>query len=143
MYEYRCIVTSVIDGDTVEVDLDLGFGVWMRGERIRFYGIDTPESRTTDNEEKIFGLLAKHFVEEHLPLGVECTLISMEFRGKFGRVLGDFKIENGTICQALVANNLAVAYHGENKSHVADAHIANRKILIEQGKVVISANLHK
>ena len=59
MYEYRCKILRVVDGDTVDVDIDLGFGVWMHKERIRLHGIDTPESRTRDKVEKIFGLEAK------------------------------------------------------------------------------------
>ena len=55
MYEYRCTVVKIVDGDTVDVDIDLGFGVWMKKQRIRMYGIDTPESRTRDLEEKKFG----------------------------------------------------------------------------------------
>ena len=58
MYEYSCNILRVIDCDTVDVDIDLGFGVWMHKERIRLYGIDTPESRTRDKVEKIFGLEA-------------------------------------------------------------------------------------
>ena len=45
MHEYKCTVVRIIDGDTVDVDIDLGFGVWMRKERVRMFGIDTPESR--------------------------------------------------------------------------------------------------
>ena len=56
MYEYKCKIVKVIDGDTVDVDIDLGFGVWLHKERIRLYGIDTPESRTRDLEEKEFSL---------------------------------------------------------------------------------------
>ena len=52
MYEYKCKMVKVIDGDTIDVDIDLGFGVWMQKQRIRLYGIDTPESRTSDLEEK-------------------------------------------------------------------------------------------
>ena len=63
MYEYRCKILRVVDGDTVDVDIDLGFGVWMHKERIRLYGIDTPESRTRDKVEKIFGLEAKKMVK--------------------------------------------------------------------------------
>ena len=48
MYEYKCKLVKVVDGDTIDVDIDLGFGVWMRNQRIRLYGIDTPESRTSD-----------------------------------------------------------------------------------------------
>ena len=50
MYTYRCNVIKIIDGDTVDVDIDLGFGVWLKKQRIRMYGIDTPESRTRDLE---------------------------------------------------------------------------------------------
>ncbi len=63
MYEYRCKVIRVVDGDTVDIDIDLGFGVWLHKERVRIYGIDTPESRTRDKEEKKFGLMAKEFVK--------------------------------------------------------------------------------
>ena len=59
MYEYKCKVVKIIDGDTVDVDIDLGFGIWVHKERIRLFGIDTPESRTRDLEEKHFGLKAK------------------------------------------------------------------------------------
>ncbi len=69
MYAYRCIVVKVIDGDTVDVDIDLGFGVWMKKQRIRLFGIDTPESRTRDLEEKKYGLMAKEMVLAHLPIG--------------------------------------------------------------------------
>ncbi len=69
MHEYKCEILRVIDGDTVDVDIDLGFGVWMRKERVRIHGIDTPESRTRDKEEKIYGLAAKEFVKSYLKAG--------------------------------------------------------------------------
>ena len=56
MHEYKCKLVKVVDGDTIDVDIDLGFGVWLRNQRIRMYGIDTPESRTSDKVEKIYGL---------------------------------------------------------------------------------------
>ena len=52
MYEYKCELDRVVDGDTVDVDIDLGFGVWLKKERVRIMGIDTPESRTSDKIEK-------------------------------------------------------------------------------------------
>ena len=64
MYEYRCKVSRVVDGDTVDVDIDLGFGVWLHKERVRIQGIDTPESRTRDKEEKVYGLAAKAELKE-------------------------------------------------------------------------------
>lgn len=66
MYEYDVVVVHVVDGDTVDVDIDLGFGVWLRDQRIRLYGIDTPESRTRDLEEKVFGNLAKDYLIDNL-----------------------------------------------------------------------------
>ena len=69
MYEYRIKVVRVIDGDTVDVDIDLGFGVWMHKERVRLYGIDTPESRTRDKVEKVFGKAAKAYLQESLKKG--------------------------------------------------------------------------
>ena len=55
MYEYKVNILKVVDGDTVDVDIDLGFGCWLRNERVRIVGIDTPESRTSDRVEKVFG----------------------------------------------------------------------------------------
>ena len=52
MYMYKCKILRIVDGDTVDVDIDLGFGMWMHKERVRMMGIDTPESRTRDLEEK-------------------------------------------------------------------------------------------
>ena len=72
MYEYRATIIKIIDGDTVDVDIDLGFNVVLKDERVRIAGIDTPESRTRDLEEKKFGLLAKARVKELL--GKTCVL---------------------------------------------------------------------
>ena len=60
MFEYKCKMVKVVDGDTVDVDIDLGFGIWLRKQRIRLYGIDTPESRTSDDVEKVYGLSLIH-----------------------------------------------------------------------------------
>ena len=66
MYQYKAQLIKVVDGDTIEVDFDLGFGVWLRNQRIRLYGIDTPESRTSDKEEKARGLISKAKLNEVL-----------------------------------------------------------------------------
>ena len=95
VYEYIFKIVRVVDGDTVDVDIDLGFGMWMHKERIRLHGIDTPESRTRDLEEKKFGLLAKEQVEHFLPKGSIQTLVTVKDKaGKFGRILGKFKIKD-------------------------------------------------
>ena len=89
MYEYKCKMVKVVDGDTVDVDIDLGFGVWMRDQRIRLYGIDTPESRTSDDKEKVYGLAAKDFVVKWTNAGDLSLKTFKDDRGKFGRILGE------------------------------------------------------
>ncbi|MGB0723763.1 MAG: thermonuclease family protein, partial [Gammaproteobacteria bacterium] len=91
MYEYNCKIVKVVDGDTVDVDIDLGFGVWMRNERVRLYGIDAPESRTSDKEEKKYGLASKEYVQDLMPKDSTQVLRTMKDKaGKFGRILGVF-----------------------------------------------------
>ena len=93
MHTYKCTILRVVDGDTVDVDIDLGFGVWMRKERVRLLGIDTPESRTSDKVEKVYGNLAKDFVKSYLPVGSSQTLQTEKDKtGKFGRILGRFLV---------------------------------------------------
>lgn len=135
MYEYQCRILRVIDGDTVDIDIDLGFGVWMHRERVRLYGIDTPESRTRDLEEKKFGLLAKAYVRDHLPVGSIQTLITIkDGKGKFGRILGKFKVDNEILNEKMIKEYQAVEYNGQSKDDIAKAHLENRKKLIENGK---------
>ena len=136
MYEYRCKVLRIVDGDTVDVDIDLGFGVWMHRERIRVVGIDTPESRTRDLTEKAFGLAAKEFVKSLMPIGsMQIIKTQKDKTGKFGRVLGDFIIEDKLLTEHMIENYHAVPYHGENKDAVNDAHMINRSKLLESGEV--------
>ena len=99
------------------------------------YGIDTPECRTRDAEEKAAGLLAKEFVEDVLHVGGIYTLTTRE-KGKFGRYLGVIFISDKTsINAALVTEHLAVPYHGQSKQEVEDAHAANYEILKEKGLI--------
>ena len=139
VYEYRCKVSRVVDGDTVDVDIDLGFGVWMHKERIRLYGIDTPESRTRDLEEKKYGLLAKQQIESFMPRGSMQTLLTVKDKaGKFGRILGKFLIYDKktdrqmTINDWMVREHHAVAYHGQSKEDIAEEHIVNRGLLVDK-----------
>ena len=131
MYEYKCKIIKVIDGDTTDVDIDLGFGVWLHKQRIRFYGIDTPESRTRDLEEKKYGLAAKEYVKAHIPVGSTQTLVTVkDGKGKYGRILGQLKLEDGTILnENMISEHHAVAYHGQSKEEIAEGHIANREFV--------------
>jgi micrococcal nuclease len=132
MYDYQCTIVRVVDGDTVDVDIDLGFDTWRCGERIRLYGIDTPECRTRDAEEKAAGFLAKEFVEDALHVGGTYRLQTKE-KGKFGRYLGTIYLTDDTsINAALVTEHLAVPYHGQSKEEIESAHKANYKILSDK-----------
>ena len=141
MYEYKCKILRVVDGDTVDVDIDLGFGVWLRNERVRMMGIDTPESRTRNLEEKKFGLAAKKFVKDRMPVGssqvlkTEIDKSGEDKKGKFGRILGDFLIEGKKLTEIMTTEGHAVAYFGQNKSDVHEMHMANREKLLSEGKI--------
>ena len=140
MFEYNCTIVRVIDGDTVDVDIDLGFGMWMKKQRIRLYGIDTPESRTRDLEEKKYGLAAKAFVEAHLPVGSIRTLTTVKDKvGKYGRILGKFKAYDSytdawvNFNQLLIIKHHAVEYQGQSKDKIAEQHLANREFVDLEG----------
>ena len=142
MYEYKCKTLRIVDGDTVDVDIDLGFGIWRHRERVRLVDIDTPESRTRDLVEKKFGLAAKEFVRFMMPVGSAQTITTQKDKtGKFGRILGDFKIwdkekdETKSLTQIMLDNHHAVVYTGSSKEEIKEAHLANRKWLIEAGQV--------
>ena len=135
MHTYKCTILRVVDGDTVDVDIDLGFGVWMRKERIRILGIDTPESRTRDKVEKTYGILAKNFVKSYLPVGsVQILQTEKDGTGKFGRILGKFLVyDHQTDSQMhlgdiMIREHLAVKYEGQSKEDIAEQHIKNREL---------------
>lgn len=138
MYSYRVENIRVIDGDTVEVDIDLGFGVWLKKQKVRIYNIDAPEMRSKDDEEKLFGLAAKKKLEELLSLSDDITLKSFQdVRGKYGRIIGDFIIYDlvGTCAEALCAEGYAVKINDKTKDVIQEEHRQNRKLLISQGKI--------
>ena len=139
MHEYNCTIRRVVDGDTVDVDIDLGFGIWVHNERVRLYGIDTPESRTRDLEEKKAGLFAKDVVLHYLPEGSKQVLRTHKDKvGKYGRVLGEFIIYDGladrqtTINQFMIDHRIGVEYSGKSKDEIVKQHIDNRKYLEEK-----------
>jgi micrococcal nuclease len=133
MYEYKCKIDRVIDGDTVDVDIDLGFEVVLKSQRIRLDNIDAPESRTSDDEEKKYGMLAKSFVEEFFSKG-EALLVTKEYnpKGKYGRIIGDFYIDGVSLCNSLLENHHAVIYNGQSREELKDDHLINREILEEK-----------
>lgn len=125
-------INKVIDGDTFDCTLDLGFDVLLEA-RVRMNGIDTPESRTRDKEEKKFGLIAKKYLKEKLSDDILITTEVDNEKGKFGRILGTVWKDGININQLMIDENYAVAYHGQNKDDIELQHLQNRKILTERG----------
>lgn len=142
MYKYKVKVTRVVDGDTVDVDIDLGFGMIYKKQRVRMLGIDTPESRTRDLEEKFYGKASKKFLKETLEGADDVFLVSHD-KGKFGRILGELFIVHAeghpvfetemNVNELMIENHHAVAYTGGNKDDVEAQHLENRKKLAEKG----------
>ena len=134
MYEYRCKVVHIVDGDTVDVDIDLGFGVWMKKQRIRLYGIDTPESRTRDLEEKKYGLAAKSYLTGMLDDEAGITLKThKDAEGKFGRILGELwrntDYAEQSINEYMIEKHHAVRYMGQSKDSIEEEHLKNRELV--------------
>ena len=126
-------VTKVIDGDTIDVIIDLGFDI-MYKSRVRLFGIDTPESRTRDLVEKKFGLMSKEFLKEHLKEAEKIVIKTHkgEETGKFGRILGDVFVDGKSVNLMMCNEGYAVKYYGQNKKLVEEAHMKNRKKLVRR-----------
>ena len=129
MYRYKVDVTRVVDGDTVDVDIDLGFGMTYKKQRVRLMGIDTPESRTRDLEEKKYGLAAKEFLQKWTGAGELKIKTHKDAKGKFGRILGELWTFETNINQKMVEEHHAVEYHGQSKEEIRNEHIQNRQYI--------------
>ena len=129
-------VTKVVDGDTIDVIIDMGFDI-MYKSRVRLFGIDTPESRTRNLDEKKRGLLAKKYLQEALKAGNKLSIKTYKDNetGKFGRILGDVFIDGKSINAQMVKDFMAVPYTGQSKQAIMQLHESNKKMLIKQGKI--------
>ena len=145
-------VTKIVDGDTLDCVFDLGFDVMFKS-RVRLLGIDTPESRTRNLNEKVYGLLSKKHLKEWVHWAVMSDRDDIEIqircpekdsRGKFGRILGEVWVnctEDGNefggwtnVNKWMCENGYAVGYWGQNKDDVEGEHMLNRKLLAESGE---------
>ena len=134
MYEYACTVERVVDGDTIDVTLDLGFSVSYKS-RVRLFGIDTPESRTRNKDEKARGKLSTAFLSKAIEIADQVVIRTelKDSRGKFGRVLGTVVCDGEDINKGMVDGGFAVKYYGQSKADVESEHLINRQKLIDQG----------
>lgn len=130
-YIYRCEIVRVVDGDSIDVNVDLGWSIIVRNQRIRLYGLDAPESRTRNLEEKKYGKASKKFVEDFL--NSDNILLKTREKGKYGRYLGDFCVNNKWLCNEMIGAYYAVPYYGQNKAEIQKAHKENYLKLKEKG----------
>ena len=123
-------VIKIVDGDTIDVMLDLGFDI-MYKSRVRLFGIDTPESRTRDKVEKKYGLMSKKFLQDELKSASKLSIKTYkgEETGKFGRILCDVFVDGKSVNMKMVKEGHAVQYYGQNKSLIEKAHMKNREKL--------------
>jgi micrococcal nuclease len=131
MYEYFVKdVTNVVDGDTIDVVIDLGFDI-MFASRVRLAGIDTPESRTKDKAEKVLGLESKEYLKKHLKdaKSVVIKTEKMNSSEKFGRILGWVYVNGDTesLNDKMINDGYAWGYMGDTKVKDFDALVKARK----------------
>jgi micrococcal nuclease len=131
MYEYNCKVKRVVDGDTVDVVIDLGFDIHF-ATRVRLYGMDTPESRTRNKDEKVRGYMSKDFLEEWMEKDDVIIRTRRDKKGKFGRVLGEMIVRGENVNKLMIKECLAVEYYGQSKDDIEKQHMLNRQVLIEK-----------
>ena len=126
-------VIKVVDGDTIDVLIDLGFDIKYKS-RVRLFGIDTPESRTRDLEEKKYGLMSKKYLQEALKAAKKISIKTYkgEETGKFGRILGDVFVDGKSVNVKMCSAGHAVPYYGQNKDDVHNEHMKNRKKLAKR-----------
>jgi len=119
MYDYMATLVKVVDGDTVDCDIDLGFGVWLKNQRIRLYGINAPETRTKDLEEKKAGQAAKLRLIAMMSNKFLLTTVK-DKKGKYGRILGTINIPQTKILDK----------HGKKVKHIF---LDVNKLMVEEG----------
>lgn len=139
-YQYRAKVCRVIDGDSVVLDLMLGFSIELKGQHCRLYGLDTAEKRGYKDapDLKQLGILATEFVRNEVatkgPIVTVKTVLDEE-RGKYGRILVElfFQGDEHSLNHTLLAERLAVGYYGQGKGDLFEAHLANVTYHQERG----------
>ena len=127
-------VTKVVDGDTIDVLLDMGFDIKYKS-RVSLFGIDTPESRTRNKEEKVRGLLSKVYLKDAIKKAKKLTIKTHKGSetGKFGRILGEIFADGINLNLKMCTEGYAVQYYGQNKSLVEAEHMKNKNKLIRKG----------
>ena len=138
MYEYKAIVKRVIDGDSLVLDIDLGFYIFMNETKIRLYGLDTPEMNSDDPLLRLQAVLATRYLYDNLPVGSKVKINTvLDKREKYGRLLATIITEDGfNINDGLIENKLAINYKNLTREEQIQKHYENQEYLIQKGFII-------
>ncbi|NBW15468.1 MAG: hypothetical protein EBR82_46510 [Caulobacteraceae bacterium] len=138
MYEYKATVKRIIDGDSVVLDIDLGFYIFMNETKIRLYGIDTPEMNSEDPLLRLQAVLATRYLYDNMPVGSKVTISTvLDKREKYGRLLATIITEDGfNINEGLLNNKLAISYKNLTREEQIQKHYENQEYLIMRGFII-------
>jgi micrococcal nuclease len=139
MYEYKATVKRVIDGDSLVLDIDLGFYMFMNETKIRLYGLDTPEMNSDDPLLRLQAVLATRFLYDNLPVGSKVTINTvLDKREKYGRLLATITTQDGfNVNDGLLENKLAISYNNLTREEQIQKHYENQEYLIQKGFIIL------
>lgn len=138
IFQYAARVHRWVDGDSVILDIDCGFSVYLAKQSVRLMGIDTSETRGGTPELKWLGNLAKQYVNDVCPVGSDVIIkTALDKKGKFGRILADIYKGAGMVSlnEELKQKRLAVDYHGQSKKEIIELHNLNVAWHKEHGEI--------
>ena len=139
MYEYKATVKRVIDGDSLVLDIDLGFYMFMNETKIRLYGLDTPEMNSEDPLLRLQAVLATRYLYDNLPVGSKVTIKTiLDKREKYGRLLATIITQDGfNLNDGLLENKLAINYKNLTRDEQIAKHYENQQYLVERGFIIL------
>jgi len=139
MYEYKATVKRVIDGDSLVLDIDLGFYMFMNETKIRLYGLDTPEMNSDDPLLRLQAVLATRYLYDNLPVGSKVTIKTvLDKREKYGRLLATITTQDGfNVNDGLLENKLAINYKNLTRDEQIAKHYENQQYLVERGFIIL------
>ena len=139
MYEYKATVKRIIDGDSLVLDIDLGFYMFMNETKIRLYGLDTPEMNSEDPLLRLQAIMATRYLYDNLQIGEKVTINTvLDKREKYGRLLATIITNDGlNINEGLIQNKLAVSYHNLTRDEQIQKHYENQEYLINKGFIIL------
>ena len=139
MYEYKATVKRIIDGDSLILDIDLGFYMFMNETKIRLYGLDTPEMTSEDPLLRLQAIMATRYLFDNLKVGEKVIIKTvLDKREKYGRLLATIITKDGlNINEGLIQNKLAISYHNLTREEQIQKHYENQEYLINKGFIIL------